>query len=1059
MAGGAGTWRVRRAGGAVPRRWLLAALAHRRGQAIGVLALSVLVGACIVLVPLATRSLEQGVVKPAVTLQAPAASALVVDAGARVMPAAELTDALALLPPATQAVYPRGITELRATGLTPVFPAPARPNEAQLLVRDDVCAHLSFDAGRCPQASGEIAISAQDAQAYRWDLGGTHPFLPPVGNLDPRRTTGLTPAGPTAAPVPLTVVGIYRQVPDERYWLGVHLGGNRAIILDQGVKLDPFIASPATLGTGWTVTALAEYPADAEALTVELLPAAMDGIAAAQRAAPSGVVFRRGLEGVRAEAASSAEQIRLIVPLVLGQLAALVVAILYAVARAAAQERRGEAALARLRGGGIAGARRLLMGELIPPVLAGVLLGALAAVGLDAGLRAWVLPAGVPPQVGAPVVVALIGAAVVATAAVAVAVRPIARAPVLALLQRLPQRAARAGVGTWVVVALAGAAVLAVRSTSEPTPLALAAPTLLALALGLIGVAVLARLGPAAALRAWRRGRPAAGVGWAGAARRPAGRLVVVAVAVATAAAVVAVNSAVVGARNRALRAELEAGAPRALRVATQDLAALVGVLAKADPSGRQATVVTLTRPTDANAPTALGVDPVGLRGVVFASALSGADLDALGRGDGVPPLRLTGTTLSMTVRAALSAEPAFLPRGGVADQAELDQWGLRVVAVVTVADGQRYSRPLGVVPLRTTSSAQITGPLLCRDCRLDRLTFGLAPLPGREPLGPVPATLRGGVVLSDMTLDGRRIGPGPAEEWQSWVDPDDPSAGAVTLRPDAGPGEVSLDVTARSGAVSLPRADVPEPLPALVVGLPDQGTVQAKGLTEAMVPVRRVGRAEQLPVLGERGILYDRTRLGLRGARLGSHDGAEVWLARDAGEVEASVRAELARAGLVVTGERDAAALRARYDASGSAWGLTLALVAAALSLLLAAGFVAVSATLGWRRAATDIAVLRLAGVRAGLLRAASVRERLVVVLLGALLGGAAGLLGGALVMPLFPLFARPAARPVPDLAPDPVAVAGTWALALAVLVAVAVLAGLVVARRAAAALVQEDA
>ena len=33
---------------------------------------------------------------------------------------------------------------------------------------------------------------------------------------------------------------------------------------------------------------------------------------------------------------------------------------------------------------------------------------------------------------------------------------------------------------------------------------------------------------------------------------------------------------------------------------------------------------------------------------------------------------------------------------------------------------------------------------------------------------------------------------------------------------------------------------------------------IRDRGLTEAMVPVRRVGRAEQLPVLGERGILYD---------------------------------------------------------------------------------------------------------------------------------------------------------------------------------------------------------
>ena len=68
------------------------------------LVLAFLVGACIVLVPLATRSLEQGVVKPAVTLRPAVESALIIDAGLQPASAPQLDEAAALVGPAMQGI-------------------------------------------------------------------------------------------------------------------------------------------------------------------------------------------------------------------------------------------------------------------------------------------------------------------------------------------------------------------------------------------------------------------------------------------------------------------------------------------------------------------------------------------------------------------------------------------------------------------------------------------------------------------------------------------------------------------------------------------------------------------------------------------------------------------------------------------------------------------------------------------------------------------------------------------------------------------------------------------
>ena len=64
----------------------------------------------------------------------------------------------------------------------------------------------------------------------------------------------------------------------------------------------------------------------------------------------------------------------------MAQMGLLLVCVLWLVLVAAADQRRGEVAVARLRGRGSRGARRLLLGETLPPVVVGAPLGALLAV-------------------------------------------------------------------------------------------------------------------------------------------------------------------------------------------------------------------------------------------------------------------------------------------------------------------------------------------------------------------------------------------------------------------------------------------------------------------------------------------------------------------------------------------------------------------------------------------------------------------------------------------------------------------------------------------------------
>jgi predicted lysophospholipase L1 biosynthesis ABC-type transport system permease subunit len=167
------------------------------------------------------------------------------------------------------------------------------------------------------------------------------------------------------------------------------------------------------------------------------------------------------------------------------------------------------------------------------------------------------------------------------------------------------------------------------------------------------------------------------------------------------------------------------------------------------------------------------------------------------------------------------------------------------------------------------------------------------------------------------------------------------------------------------------------------------------------------------------------------------------VWLADDDATREAALRRQLADHGLQVISRDTTADHAAAFAAEGSSLALRLALLAGVLSVVLAAAVLVVGVATSGASRARDLAGLRIVGVPAGTVRRASVREHLVVAVLGVVAGAVLGLAAAQAALPQVPLFATTSSRLPLDLAPAWVSVAMTVLACLVLLCAVSVVVG----------------
>jgi putative ABC transport system permease protein len=1035
-----------------------AAVRYRGSQSVALVLVSALVTACAVFAPLFVRTLEQGLLRAALVERDAADTTVVVRASrtagnSGVGPA----DLAGVLPVEAGPWFGDPVGMLTAD--TSVRPREGlKPSPLRLVARDAVCDHVDVLSGRCPSEPGEVLVSSADAGAWGWEEGRT--FEVP----DPSTTGG---DGATAEPVRLTVVGVYRSRPDPGYWLRTEVDGKSGFPVGEGESVvpavDDFLTAPATFDQGWgEAAASAEFPLERDRVSLGTLPRISGSLGGLERAGEE-VSVSSPVPALVSGVSAGRTIVRTLVPLLLAQLALLAVTVLALVAHAVVEQRRPEVALARLRGRSREAGSRLVMAELTLTVLLGVPLGVVVALAGGEVLRRVVMPSGVPLEVRWPLALAAGLAVLASLAAVYAAARPVIREPVASLLRRVPPTVAKGlGVLDVVVTVVAVVAVAGLVSGDVEGPSAMVTPVLLALAVGLVGAWLLRRAAAGAGTRALSRGHLATGLAALSIARRPSLRHVLVVVTTATALATFAANAVVVADRNRGERARLELGAPAVLETDTTQAASLAAAVDGLPPQLRRlATPVVVIRPRDPSAVPTLLLRPEEARGIGYAVGSGGsggsdgsdgsADFTAL-TPPVVPSVELADGVVTGTVTWQLDE---FRTGDGPVGEAPPDATGipggdlfveptpLTVGVTVTTPDGTAFDRDLAQVEQSAEGRATVRAPVLCPGgCRLAGIWL--------RSTDPWAGHVAGRLVLSDLALDGEPLDLGGADRW---LRPEaDPGGGTQRLSGSGDELVVDFDNTGRR--VLSRWADVPSPTPVLLAGRPPADArgddFSLVGLGGRPVEARAVGRADALPVVGARGAVGDLDAQLRVGGAAPPGSALLVWLGSSDPELVSAVSKGLAAQGLPVRGTSTLEEVRGRYERSATGWGLLLGVVTGLVALLVSGLVVGVVAVTSWRGVARDLAGLVVSGVPRPVIARAARREQLTTVLAGVVLGTACGVGGAVLAMPLVPLFDRPAAVPVPDLAPAWAAIAATAATALVVTGLVAVLAARAVVARA---------
>ncbi len=989
-------------------------LRYRPFQAAAIATLAALITACAVFAPLYDRAMRQALTDIAIAHEPVAVVGLHLRAAADVESTYHGSDYSSVAPADPEAALDALPADLVAAYGEPVFssgaiviPQPAKVEDptGELIWRDGACDHVSFVDGACPAGPGDLAISEADARIFGYDVGTKFRIAGVPSNGGIRNTTPITR---------MTVTGIYRQQPGD-YWFGLDLVGRSGTvdpIPPSHVQHDVWLTDRSTF-TSPDIPLLngesssADLPLDASDFGVDdllSLSSDLEDLKAADRLEVQGstVVVTTGLPDIADDVRAQIKQSRVTVPLLMAQLGLLAVVVLWLVLLAVTEQRRPEVALARLRGRGRRGARGLLLGELLPVALAGVIPGALLAV-LGAWVaRAVVLPGEAPFELGLRVVEAVALAVVLLLLVTVVAVTRVAREPVETLLRRVPPRRTGWGLGVAdaFMIAGSGAVVVVFATGGLDGPIALAAPGLLAIAVGL----VLAHLTtPTAALlgrRLLRRGRVRAGVSVLDAARSPATRRVVAIVTLAAALAVFSADALLVGERNRASAAEQETGAPMISDINGVDLASVRAAVDEVDPDGTSVTPVVRILPPGSATGGTLAVVPDQFRRIaLFPGGTTPASVwDRLAAPD-AEPIKMAGTHLDVDVTDStlsslrVDGEPNPVTIG---------------IDLVTPS-GETLHTTLGRLAHRA-DHAHFAIDVSCGDgCFVTGVW--LSTLPG--------ATMTGQATLRDLTAqpNGEVVSLGPASLWTPLDDPEDgkiqPSSSADN--------ELTIDVLSDGPSqITMLQNWLPTESAALVSGpLPADSRgdrfdlIGLDGEEQAAV---RVGELPRVP-----GSRPDTTVVNLdlveRGSAIAPTAQIELWFADDDPEVLADVTDALADHGVAVTSTTTLADVRLRYDESAAAWSLQLAALIGAAALLIALLVLVVSAVSSWRFRTRDLAALRMSGVPGRSITRIAVAAQLPAVLIGIVAGAAAGLAGAQLALPIVPLFASAPAVSTLDL------------------------------------------
>lgn len=1024
-------------GGGGPDVWTV--IRYRWLQALVVTSLAGLVTACAVFAPLYDRAIQQATVQTRLHDAPVQVSGLTLTSTGNSRTAALSSEELRRLVPRTLRPYfQTGVasTTVKMTGsstnrrFSPVGP---------LMWRRGMCAHVRFVSGGCPSGLDEVAVSTADARNFGWRVG-SHMTMREV-ITDPTVHSSASDPHPK-----MRVVGIYR-VRRGPYWYGaVPVGRSGTLDQDTGApQVDGWLTVASTvdgtIGAKWVdpVNEI-DLPLDKAAVGIDevlRIGPVVDRVVAEPYTStdftgysPPTVGAYSGLPDIARAAAQGRAQARVTVPLLMVQLALLAAVVLWLVLGAATEQRRPEIAVARLRGRGVGGARRLLLGELGSLVLSGVPLGVLAALGLSWLARHVFLPLTPPFELGRGFLVAVAAVLGVLVVVTVTSVQQMAREPVSELLRRVPARRTTWAVGALdaMLVAACATAVVAFVTGGLQGPVALAAPALLALLVGLVLAHLLVPVAAGAGRRLLARGRVSAGVSALHVARRPATRRVVTIVTVATALLVFSADALAVGDRNREYAADQEVGAPLVATVDGTDAAGVQAALHDVDPHGRSVTPVLRLDPPDQTSTSTQAVVPSQFSHIALLPGQSASSIPwGRLRPPPVLPLRLVGRWVSLSLASDVSATGT---RHGPSS--------LQLTLPLVGADHEQQLRTAADLPYGHRPRHRIRIQIPCAaGCALTGFRLDA------DPLSPASGTFE---VSGLTTSSGQHL---PIGQPARWLDTGTRTVGSMTPSAPVGSAESSGSTALRvtftatgAGPVVMDHASIPRRLPALVAGVLPPGSggdrfsgLGLDGVDRAMV---RAGTLPRAPGAPANTALVNLDVLQRDGATPDPTVNLQVWFVRDDPALRARVTRALHAHGLSVTTTSSVAAARHTLDRSAAAWSLQLALLVGLAGLLVAALVLVVVAATTWRLRSRDFAALRMSGLSRAQISLVAAGEQVPVVALAVLVGAVCGLLGAHFAMPTVPLFASAPAVSTLDLGTAWTATLAAAALALLVLSAV---------------------
>jgi hypothetical protein len=682
--------------------------------------------------------------------------------------------------------------------------------------------------------------------------------------------------------------------------------------------------------------------------------------------------------------------------------------------------RRGEIGLVALRG--VAASRRwvLAAGEAVVPILAGAPVGYLLGYAGVGVVARWRLGSADGAQLSLRSLPYAAVALLIALVLALLGQRRAVREPVVELLRGVP-RAARLWQALTVEVVVAALAVLAtvqLRGSSRGLEgLGLLVPGLVMLAVALLAARAFLPLVGVAAGSALRRGLLGVGLAAVQLARRPGSQRLFVLLAVGVAMLCFVAAGTDVAAHARQVRAVVETGASRVLRVQDADPVQLLAATDRLDPHGDWAMAVTTIDPLAPDDATVLAVDTSRLAtvaawrpefGVDPATVAAAISVPAPGSKDYLAPLQLHGSTLELDAevqeRDFGGFEEPFTPLN-VQFAFQRDNDGGRVTAQASNLDHGRH---------RTRMS--VTG---CEQgCRL----VGFAVLNPQFGQRLLLYSLRQTDPPADVVPPSEFGNP---LRWRT-------TAGASVVVPTGAALMIRLDNVSTTDGVQVGVVNAPTPVPVASVGHKSVGRIVS--LDHQYVESRQVQSLSLLPRLGQQGVLVDLRYLEQTLIGESVRENTEIWLGPAA---PADAADQFRGLGLAVVDETGVAATEAALARQGPALALQFHLAAAIFGVLLALGGLGLVAAVDRRARAADLRALRIQGLRRRMMRRAALWGYLSTVVLAALAGLAAALVAWTAAGDHLPIFTDTSSVLTPPRWPAWQAVAQPWLIATATMVA----------------------